>query len=179
MSNPPLTPTGGSTVVSVVPHGSLGEPDRRRSPAGCSTSTTGAPAIAGTSVSATLVREMCGGTWKSDRVVVVVVVVLETTTAPRQPTPTDDTSRLGCLCYTTTSAWHISPGVMKAIAARIAVSLAAHVRLARSPDVDACHHAENTPPVSQILAHHERQSSLVVDQVVGRQLPLRIVAAAH
>ena len=56
---------------------------------------------------------------------------------------------------------------------------AAHVRLARSPDVDACHHAENTPPVSQILAHHERQSSLVVDQVVGRQLPLRIVAAAH
>ena len=69
--------------------------------------------------------------------------------------------------------------MMKAIAARIAVSLAAHGRLARSPDVDACHHAENTPPVSQILAHHERQSSLVVDQVVGRQLPLRIVAAAH
>ena len=40
-------------------------------------------------------------------------------------------------------------------------------------------HAENTPPVSQILAHHERQSSLVVVQVVGRQLPLRVVAAVH
>ena len=32
---------------------------------------------------------------------IVVVVELETTTAPGQPTPTDETSRLGCVCYTT------------------------------------------------------------------------------
>ena len=75
------------------------------------------------------------GTSTIDR---VVVVVLETTTAPRQPTPTDDTSRLGCLCYTTMSSWHNVPEMMKAVAARIAVGLAAHVRLARGPDVNAC-----------------------------------------
>ena len=61
-------------------------------------------------------------------------VELETTTAPGQPTPTDETSRLGCMCYTTTSAWYNGPEMMKATAARIAVSLAAHVHLARSPD---------------------------------------------
>ena len=60
-----------------------------------------------------------------------------------------------------------SPKMMKAIVARIAIGLAARMRLARSPDVDACHHAENTPPVSQTLAHHEHQPSLEVDQFVG------------
>ena len=39
--------------------------------------------------------------------------------------------------------YHVSmahcPKMMKAVAARIAVGLAAHVRLARSPDVDGCH----------------------------------------
>ena len=39
--------------------------------------------------------------------------------------------------------YHVSmahcPKMMKAVAARIAVGLAAHVRLACSPDVDACH----------------------------------------
>ena len=39
-----------------------------------------------------------------------------------------------------------SPKMMKAIVARIAIGLAARMRLARSPDVDACHHAKNTPP---------------------------------
>ena len=33
---------------------------------------------------------------------------------------------------------HNAPEMMKAVAARIAVGLAAHVRLARSPDVNAC-----------------------------------------
>ena len=33
-----------------------------------------------------------------------LVVELETTTAPGQPTPTDETSRLGCVCYTTMSS---------------------------------------------------------------------------
>ena len=71
------------------------------------------------------------------------------------------------MCYTTTTAWHNGPEMMKATAARIAVSLAAHVHLARSPDVDACHHAKNTPPVSQILAHHEHQPFLEVGRFVG------------
>jgi len=98
---------------------------------------------------------------------VCMYVELETTTAPGQPTPTDETSRLGCVCYTTTTAWHNGPEMMKATAARIAVSLAAYVHLARSPDVDACHHAKNTPPVSQILAHHEHQPFLEVGRFVG------------
>ena len=38
--------------------------------------------------------------------------------------------------------YHVSmahcPQMMKAVAARIVVGLAAHVRLARSPDVNAC-----------------------------------------
>ena len=72
-----------------------------------------------------------------------------------------------------------SPKMMKAIVARIAIGLAARMRLARSPDVDACHHAKNTPPVSQILAHHEHQSCLEVGQFVRRQLLLQIVVAAH
>ena len=37
-----------------------------------------------------------------------------------------------------------------------------------------------TPPcLSFFLAHRERQPSLVVDRVVGRQLPLHVVTAAH
>ena len=60
-----------------------------------------------------------------------------------------------------------SPKMMKAIVARIAIGLAARMRLARSPDVDACHHAKNTPPVSQILAHHEHQPFLEVGRFVG------------
>ena len=64
-----------------------------------------------------------------------------------------------------------SPKMMKAIVARIAIGLAARMRLARSPDVDACHHAENTPPVSLVLAHHGRQPFLVVvNQSIRAQL---------
>ena len=40
-------------------------------------------------------------------------------------------------------------------------------------------HAENTPLSLILLAHREHQPSLVVDQFVGRQLPLRVVAAAR
>jgi len=81
---------------------------------------------------------------------IVVVVVLETTAAPGQPH-----LPMALVGWVRVLHYHVSmahcPKMMKAVAARIAVGLAAHVRLARSPVASTrATHAENTPPVSHV-----------------------------